>query len=81
MDGAGVIKLNADLNANGNSINGATFFLATEADDPAAYQTTYSTGPDGQQVEEQSYIGATESLLEVINELRARIAVLEAAQP
>ena len=79
IKGNGIIQLNANLNANGNSITGATFFMATEADDPAAYQTTYSLDEDGQQVEEQEYIGATENLLEVIADLRARLAALEGA--
>ena len=75
--GNGVIKLNANLDANGKEIKNAVITYALEADDPAAYQTTYSLDEDGQQVEEQTYIGATENLLNIIADLRARIEQLE----
>ena len=61
-------------------INGA-FSLRMDTDDPAAFQTTYSTDDEGNQVESQEYIGTTEDLLSIIKDLRARVAALEAAQP
>ena len=57
-------------------INGA-FSLRMDTDDPAAYQTSYSTDEDGEQVEEQTYIGTTEDLLSIIKDLRARVVELE----
>ena len=57
-------------------INGA-FSLRMESDDPAAFQTTYSTDEEGNQVENQTYIGTTEDLLSIIKDLRARIEQLE----
>ena len=59
-------------------INGA-FSLRMESDDPAAYQTTYTTDGEGNQVENQEYIGTTEDLLSIIKDLRDRVAALEAA--
>ena len=61
-------------------INGA-FSLRMDTDDPTAFQTTYSTDDEGNQVESQEYIGTTEDLLSIIKDLRARVAALEAAQP
>ena len=57
-------------------INGA-FSLRMESDDPAAFQTTYTTDEVGNPVENQEYIGTTEDLLSIIKDLRARVAVLE----
>ena len=59
-------------------INGA-FSLRMDTDDPAAFQTTYTTDDEGNQVEQQEYIGTTEDLLSIIKDLRARVAALEAA--
>ena len=59
-------------------INGA-FSLRMESDDPAAYQTTYTTDEEGNQVANQEYIGTTEDLLSIIKDLRARVAALEGA--
>ena len=60
----------------------ANFYLQTEADDPAAYQTTYSLESDDEgnetQVERRTYIGNTIDLLAVITELQAAKASLEA---
>lgn len=58
-------------------ING-TFSLRMESDNPAAFQTTYSADSEGNQVENQEYIGTTEDLLSIIKDLRARVAQLEA---
>ena len=58
-------------------INGA-FSLRMETDDPAAFQTTYSTDEEGNQVENQTYVGTTEDLLSIIKDLRTRVAALEA---
>ena len=58
-------------------INGA-FSLRMETDDPAAFQTTYTTDEEGNQVEQQEYTGTTEDLLAIIKDLRARLAALEA---
>ena len=58
--------------------NMATFNLQMESDDPAAYQTTYSTDEEGNQVENQTYIGTSESLLDIIRELRSANTALEA---
>ena len=55
--------------------------LAMDADDPTAYQTTYSTDEEGNQIEEETYVGTHEDLLSIIKDLRARVAALEAAQP
>ena len=57
-------------------INGA-FSLRMQTDDPTAFQTTYSTDEEGNQVENQTYIGTTEDLLSIIKDLRARIEQLE----
>ena len=59
-------------------INNETL-LELESDDSTSYQTTYSTDDEGNQVENQEYIGTTESLLEIIRDLRARVAALEGA--
>ena len=59
--------------------NMTTFNLQMESDDPAAFQTTYSTDEEGNQVENQTYIGTTEDLLSIIKDLRARVAALEGA--
>lgn len=56
-----------------------TFSLRMQSDDPSAFQTTYSTDAEGNQVEEQTYTGTTEDLLTIIKDLRARVAALEAA--
>ena len=53
--------------------------LQMESDNPAAFQTTYSTDEEGNQVENTSYIGNSESLLAIIKDLRVRVAALEAA--
>ena len=65
-----------DIDCDG-LINGA-FSLRMESDDPAAFQTTYSTDEEGNQVENQTYIGTSESLLDIIRELRAANTALEA---
>ena len=52
--------------------------LQMESDDPTAYQTTYSTDDEGNQIENTTYIGEAESLLAIIKDLRARVAALEA---
>ena len=66
-------------------INGS-FSLRMETDDPDAFQTTYTTDDGGNQVEQQKYIGTSESLLDIIRELRqakeeleTRVATLEQA--
>ena len=58
--------------------NMTTFNLQMESDDPAAFQTTYSTDEEGNQVENQTYIGTTEDLLSIIRDLRSRVDALEA---
>ena len=54
-----------------------------EADDPAAFTTSYALETDEEgnevQVENTTYTGPTENLLDIIRDLRARIEVLEAA--
>ena len=57
-------------------INGA-FSLRMQTDDPAAFQTTYTTDEEGNQVANETYIGTTEDLLSIIKDLRARIDELE----
>ena len=52
--------------------------LQMESDDPASYQTTYATDDEGNQIENTTYIGESESLLAIIKDLRARVAALEA---
>ena len=56
--------------------------LQMEADDETAYQTTYTTDSDDDgneiQVAQQTYAGTTESLLDIIRDLRARVTQLEA---
>jgi hypothetical protein len=54
------------------------FSLRMDTDDPSAFQTTYSTDEEGNQVENQEYIGTTEDLLSIIKDLRARVTQLEA---
>jgi hypothetical protein len=62
-------------------INGA-FSLRMDTDDPAAFQTTFTTETDEEgnevQVENTEYIGTSENLLDIIRELRASNAALEA---
>ena len=65
-----------DITAAG-TITGSNITLRMQPDDPDAYQTTYTTDEDGEQVAEQTYIGATEDLLDIIIDLRARLAALE----
>ena len=67
-----------DIKATG-SITPNSVTLRMESDDPAAYQTTFTTDEEGNQVEEQTYLGTTEDLLTIIKDLRARIEALEAA--
>ena len=74
-DFAGNISTPGDISAG--TINGS-FSLRMQPDDPAAYQASYSTDEDGQQVEAQTYVGTTEDLLDIITDLRARVAALEA---
>ena len=57
-------------------INSETL-LELDSDDSTSYQTTYSTDDEGNQVENQEYIGTTETLLEIIRDLRARVTALE----
>ena len=64
-----------DIQCDGK-INGA-FSLRMQSDDPTAFQTTYSTDDEGNQVENQEYIGTTEDLLSIIKDLRSRITELE----
>jgi hypothetical protein len=78
-----VLSLNASGSAyfKGNIdcdglINGA-FSLRMQSDDPAAFTTTYSTDDEGNQVENQTYVGTTESLLDIVRELRAANTALE----
>lgn len=66
-----------DITCNG-LINGA-FSLRMESDNPAAFQTSYSTDEEGNQIENQTYVGTTEDLLTIIKDLRARVEALEAA--
>jgi hypothetical protein len=66
-----------DITCNG-LINGA-FSLRMQSDEPTAFQTTYSTDEEGNQVENQEYIGTTEDLLTIIKDLRDRVAALEGA--
>ena len=73
----GDINTNANITATG-TITGSNVTLRMQADDPAAYQTVYTADEDGEQVEEQTYIGTTEDLLDIISDLRARVAALEA---
>ena len=54
------------------TIDGA-FSLRMQTDDPAAFQTTFSTDEEGNQVEKQEYIGTKEDLLSIIKDLRARV--------
>ena len=65
-----------DIDCDG-LINGA-FSLRMQTDDPAAFQTTYATDEEGNQVENQTYVGTTEDLLSIIKDLRTRVAALEA---
>ena len=81
-----VVRYDSDLSTHffGNVTSSGTigfsgrFNVHMEADDPAAYQTVYSTNENGEQVEEQQYTGTTEDLLSIIKDLRDRIAALEA---
>ena len=66
-----------DINCDG-SVNG-TFSLRMQSDDPAAFQSAFSIDDEGNQVENQEYIGTTEDLLSIIKDLRARVAALEGA--
>ena len=66
-----------DITCNG-LINGA-FSLRMQSDEPTAFQTTYTTDDEGNEVENQEYIGTTEDLLAIIKDLRDRVAALEAA--
>ena len=66
-----------DVSSDG-TIDGA-FSLRMQTDDPAAFQTTYTTDDEGNQVENQEYIGTKEDLLSIIKDLRTRVAALEAA--
>ena len=58
-------------------IFGNTYSVRMESDDPAAYQTSYSTDEDGNQVAEEVYNGTTEDLLAIIKDLRTRLAAVE----
>ena len=49
-----------------------------EADDPTAFTTTYAVDDEGNQIEQQDYVGTTEDLLDIIRDLRARLAAIEA---
>jgi hypothetical protein len=60
------------------SITPNSVILRMESDNPAAYQTTFSTDEEGNQVEEETYVGTTEDLLTIIKDLRARVEALEA---
>ena len=53
--------------------------LQMQSDEPTAFQTTFSADEDGNQVENTTYIGESESLLAIIKDLRARVEALEAA--
>ena len=67
-----------DVTSDGTIGFSGKFSLRMETDDPAAFQTTYTTDEEGNQVEQQEYIGTTEDLLTIIKDLRARLAALEA---
>ena len=58
-------------------INGA-FSLRTEADDPAAYTTVTTTDDDGNEIQTEEYTGASESLLDIVKDIRNRLAGIEA---
>ena len=78
----GHLRLNSsgDVVTSG-TVNGAivspSITLQTEASDPAAFQTTTKTYDDGEEYESTSYVGETLDLIQVIQDLRARIAELE----
>ena len=76
-DPQATLDVSGDITCSG-LINGA-FSLRMESDDPAAFQTTYATDEEGNQVENQTYVGTTEDLLSIIKDLRARVAALESA--
>ena len=76
LTGGNNVEMYGDLSVNG-TINGV-FNLRMDPDNPAAYQSVFSTDEEGNQVEEQEYIGTTEDLLTIIEDLRARVATLEA---
>jgi hypothetical protein len=70
----------------GSITRGATIDLAMQSDDPAAFTITYCTDEQGNQVENKTYVGNSENLLDIVRELRAantaletRLAVLEGA--
>lgn len=79
-----VWSVNYNGTASFSSMSGALrdVQLEMDADDPAAFTTTFALEQDADgneiQVENTVYSGTTESLLEIIRDLRSRIATLEA---
>lgn len=69
--------------ASFRSISGALadVQIQMDADDPTAYTTTFVVDADEEgnevTVENSNYVGTTESLLDIIRDLRARVAALE----
>ena len=80
----GHLRLNTsgDVVTSG-TVNGAivssSITLQTEASNPASFQTTTETYNDGTEYEATTYVGETLDLLQVIQDLRARVAALEAS--
>ena len=72
-------------NAAFNSFSGALADVSVQldADDPTAFTSTFALEEDEEgnqiQVETKTYTGQTESLLDIIRDLRARLAALEGA--
>ena len=74
----------------GNVTSGGTigfsgrFNVRMEADDPAAYSTTYETELDDElneiQVAKEEYIGATEDLATMVTSVRSRLTAIESVK-
>ena len=78
----GRLRLLADGNIEtSGTVNGAiassSITLQTEAANPASFQTTTETYDDGTEYESTTYVGETLDLIQVIQDLRARVAELE----
>ena len=60
------------------------FSVRMEADDPAAYETTYETELDDElneiQVAKEEYIGATEDLATMVTSVRSRLTAIESVK-
>ena len=65
-----------DIDCNG-TITG-NFGLRMEADDPAAYNTVTTTDEDGNEVQTEEYTGTSEDLLDIVKDIRSRLAGIEA---